>query len=235
MYYPARMMTLPPDHAKIWRYTDLTKLLAVLDSHALYFACVRSMDDPYEAYIRYPTFEEYLVEANADPECAKLTPEQLRQCYHECYHSRDVRNDIFVNCWHANEYESAAMWKLYLSSTEGVAIQSTVGRLIRSLEKSEDKILVGLVKYIDYETTGVGDNVYHRTIHKRKSFAHEQELRAIMHRESPVEPQKPGYNVRVDVDTLIERIYVAPTCPSYVRPVVESVVKKFGLSKEVIQ
>jgi len=34
-----------------------------------------------------------------------------------------------INCWHMNDHESAAMWKLYLKSDEGIAIQSTYRKL----------------------------------------------------------------------------------------------------------
>jgi ribosomal protein S10 len=42
------------------------------------------------------------------------------------------RKDFFVNCWHANAIESMAMWDLY--SNKGVAIRSTVERLLLAFE-----------------------------------------------------------------------------------------------------
>src|SRR5205807_5294014 len=34
-----------------------------------------------------------------------------------------------VSCWHVNDGESAAMWKLYSQEDSGIAVQSSVDRL----------------------------------------------------------------------------------------------------------
>jgi len=40
---------------------------------------------------------------------------------------KKLRKSFVVNCWHTNNKgESDAMWRLYLKTNEGVAIQSTV-------------------------------------------------------------------------------------------------------------
>ena len=39
------------------------------------------------------------------------------------------REEFAINCWHLNDHESAAMWKLYLKSNEGIVIQSTFTNL----------------------------------------------------------------------------------------------------------
>ena len=51
-----------------------------------------------------------------------------------------------------NEFESAAMWNLYLKSNEGIAIQSTYKSLKRTLDKrrGDKDIVVGQVEYIDF-------------------------------------------------------------------------------------
>jgi hypothetical protein len=38
-----------------------------------------------------------------------------------------------INCWHTNEHESAAMWKLCLKSDEEIAVQSTYEKVRDSL------------------------------------------------------------------------------------------------------
>jgi hypothetical protein len=37
-----------------------------------------------------------------------------------------TRHQVFANCCHINEFESAAMWQLYARMNEGVAIQSSM-------------------------------------------------------------------------------------------------------------
>ena len=39
------------------------------------------------------------------------------------------RDELFVTCWNASEHESHALWRIYCSTSEGVAIQTTLDRL----------------------------------------------------------------------------------------------------------
>ena len=86
----------------------------------------------------------------------------------------------FFNCWHMNDGASDAMWKLYVKGSEGVAIQSTVGRLICSFASCSDTVYLGEVRYVDHATfaapngkpSGFSDYMF-----KRLAFRHEQEVR----------------------------------------------------------
>lgn len=70
-------------------------------------------------------------------------------------HSRLEREVTFVNSWHCQEYESAAMWSLYLKTQEGIAIQSTYKRLVDSLAQYTDfGVKIGMVNYIDSHLSG---------------------------------------------------------------------------------
>jgi len=85
-----------------------------------------------------------------------------------------------VSCWHMNGHESAAMWKLYVDSNLGVAIQSTFARLVQSLSSAAEDVHIGIVKYIDYDYDDLpGDDRLHALMHKRREFEHERELRAV--------------------------------------------------------
>ena len=91
----------------------------------------------------------------------------------------------------ANEYESMAMWRLYLTGSEGVAVKSTYQRLIdsfplfdgvrkgRNEDNTEKELLihVGVVHYVDYESSD--PPAAPRILLKRKSFEHEREIRAV--------------------------------------------------------
>ena len=63
----------------------------------------------------------------------------------------------FINCWHMNDHENFAMWKIY-SEPFGVCIQSTYSSLIDYFCDPEysfyknTKIYAGEVKYIDWES-----------------------------------------------------------------------------------
>ena len=74
------------------------------------------------------------------------------------------------------------MWDLYIKGTEGVAIQSTFRSLTESFSlHADDSIFVGEVSYIDYENDWMPEgNLFYAFMHKRKSFEHERELRALL-------------------------------------------------------
>ncbi|AFQ16480.1 hypothetical protein P9027_02030 [Bacillus thuringiensis] len=231
----------PRDDTKIWRYMDFTKFVSMLELESLFFVRSDKFRDPFEGV--FP----------------KITDEILAQKYMGIRHPTkgydvaEMHKRIFaksrkfmtINCWHINEGESAAMWDLYLSSFEGVAIQSTVSSLKRSLENTEESICIGSVNYLDYQTDVIPiDNIYWPYICKRKSFAHEKELRAVHdtgflnkfgtidQEESPV---KIGLPIKCDIHSLIENIYVSPNSPRWFEELVRSVCKKYGLDKEVFK
>ena len=56
---------------------------------------------------------------------------------------KNQKLEMAINCWHMNDFESEAMWKLYLKSNEGIAIQSTYQRLIDSLSNTDLSIHIG--------------------------------------------------------------------------------------------
>ena len=144
-----------------------------------------------------------------------------------------------------NDYESAAMWKLYLKTDEGVAIQSTFKRLTESFfDYAEHDVHIGTVKYIDYEAEWLPEGYsFYPFLHKRKSFEHERELRAIIQK-YPTKGNEIDYTqeifdigayINVDLYTLIEKIFVSPTAPKWFNDVVKSIINKYDLDKEVIQ
>jgi hypothetical protein len=82
-------------------------------------------------------------------------------------------------------------------------------------------------------------NVLTPVLHKRASFKHEQEVRAISVGEDVLrkvhEPHATGVWQPIDLAALISEIYVAPQAPSWFREVIEVTQRKFGFSLPVIQ
>jgi hypothetical protein len=149
-----------------------------------------------------------------------------------------------VNCWHLNDHESAAMWRLYLKSNEGIAIQSTYGRLKDCFRAVQEPIHIGKVEYLDYYSAAIQPgNYFTPFVSKRISFEHEREVRALLHRppivnhrtDFSVETIQGGVPVPVDITTLIEKICVAPTAPVWTTQLVRSVISQYGYAFEVNQ
>ena len=223
------------ENAAIWRYLDFTKFVSLLDRQALFFAQADTLPDPFEG--SYPRENVRL-----RPELHKHLPEDALRKF--AFVSREIRRFTLLNCWHIGENESAAMWKLYLKTDEGVAIRSTFRRLADSFKACADRrVYIGKVKYIDYETDSFPEGkLVYPFVHKRMSFAHECELRAVIQL-LPVpeglrvnwtkELSHGGVYVPVDVDLLLERVFVSPIAPAWFHELVTSVVRKYGFDKEV--
>jgi len=233
----------PPPDAKLWRYMSLAKLVSLLDKRCLYFARSDQLGDPFEgSWARGQATRGYLT-AGAKPEVAA---ERRRLDWHQ------RRESIAINCWHLGESESAAMWNQY--ADDGIAIQTTFAGLTGALpQKPGDAkgwrpIYVGLVKYIDYESDSVPEGIlFWPFMHKRLSFSHEREVRAVivrmgdgMHEYKELEMtlrdpgfQTHGVDVPVDLDSLIGRVYVCPASPTWFAEAVQSVLVRFGIRAEV--
>jgi hypothetical protein len=175
----------PTENRTIWRYLDFTKFVSLLETRQLYFPRADQFEDPYEG-----TWSAESIRWLRDPQRNKrnngyfptdnsgrplLNVERLIDCLEL------IRTEMFISCWYASEYESAAMWKLYLQSNEGVAIRSDSNTLAAIFEPSSLNIGISMVQYIDYDTTRIPfRNAFFPFVHKRLSFAHENELRAVI-------------------------------------------------------
>lgn len=217
----------------------------MLDSEALYFVRVDKLQDKFEG-----SYSQANVRLR--PKIYKDWPKEVLSGYSRLRESD--RRYYAVNCWHINQHESAAMWALYLKSDEGIAIQSTSERLLNcfaNTEEAEDKVYIGLVNYIDYKKDWLPEgNIFYPFMHKRMSFAHGNELRAIIV-EYPTKERKEGEEayevdlskeiwshgkyIPVKLPLLVENIFVAPTAPDWFFKLVEAVVCRFGLNVNPIQ
>jgi len=216
---------LPSDSKlKVWRYVDLGKLLDLLDSKALFspLMSVLAGADPYEGFLGQATIGEIRKLPNmSEEDASKLirVHEQAKRLF-------------YVSCWHMNEQESAAMWSLYIRGGEGLAIQTTLGRLIASFADTNVAVFIGAVEYIDHQTMPISwVNVMSPILRKRASFEHEHELRVIVSRSdsagNPIGDEW-GARVAIRVEDLVERIVVAPTAPGWLGDLVERIVRRLG-------
>lgn len=262
MAYKEHSDFLSPDkqNAKIWRYMDLAKFLSLLDSKSLYFARLDTLSlfDPFEGYytklnvaVDNLPFEEMTEEWKErtgikDEEVYNGLMQAQKQSRELVKYHREV---TFVNSWHIKEHESAAMWKVYLSNNEGICIQTTYEKLIKSLANYDDyDIHVGKIKYIDYEKEAIPmGNLLSPFLFKRKSFEYEEELRALIwtpqHGKNSIMPSVGGNKYKdtngiyipIDVGILIENIYVAPSAPKWIADLINSLTEKYGLNANVVQ
>lgn len=239
-----------PDNSKIriWRYMDFTKFVSMLDSNSLYFSRSDLLGDSFEGSfprqnvllrpIVYKEIEDRYKERKLHM-VSPATGEKMTFLEFQSYMYEWLRKWTFISCWHMNEHESAALWKIYSSSHEAIAVQSRYDLLRKNIPSD---IFIGEVMYIDYDNAIIPENnTMWQFVHKRTSFSHERELRALI-QDLPVESNSipigkindvSGKNIAVNLELLIENVYISPSSQNWFRYVVDSVMKKYGLEKEI--
>ena len=266
--------------AVLWRYVDLPKFLWTLSTGSLWFARADTLGDPYEGSItaaQHETRRDTLTMAarlcvggREDPEW-----EARVQQWVGWWQRERVRNTA-INCWHMSEHESMAMWKLYAADGWGVALRSSVDRLIGSFPEGDQAefpdtrgpiqpsadmtkrdadgrpraVAVGFgpVTYADYSNPDKhvhAENWLESPFIKRKAFEFEREFRAVasalvVDQSGAVTSDRclfpdQGCAVPVDLDVLIERVYVSPAAPQWFMDVVAESSRRFGRNFPVVQ
>jgi len=251
--HPRCSLPEPREPSKIWRYMDFTQLVSLLENGYIYFPQADQFDDPFEGSLPESHEEEFrrdllVNEKSAVSWTVDILP-RLREICKKC---------TYLSCWHLNAGESAAMWDIYLKSNQGICIQSTIDRFRDSITTNDD-LYISKVNYIDYEEDtftgwrGLGDTLS-PFIHKRESFQHEAEIRAIIqdlpwHDANGTsnitaeeiegtslddEDYDSGREVKVDLDTLIEAIHVSPEAEDWVQDLVEDVCETHDVDPSVV-
>ena len=128
------------------------------------------------------------------------------------------------------------MWKLYTSMRDSICIRSAYKQLWDCLPSKE--CYLGEVRYVDYETDAFDhSNLFSLVMHKRTSYAHEHEVRAVIINvsaeilESRNHP--PGVPVKIDMRSLVNEVYIAPDAPDPLMEVVQRLVDQTGLTVQV--
>lgn len=136
------------------------------------------------------------------------------------------------------------MWKLYTNGKDGVAIQSTVGRLKACLSHEPRNVFIAKVQYLDHHAEPTEESISHDAllplITKRRSFAHESEVRLLLNRRPYEFVEVPelrrsvsGESVAVDLFGLIERIVASPDYPQWALTSLQAIVAAAGLNIHV--
>lgn len=244
MYTPHPVFLDPDSTTKIWRYFDVTKFVSLLERRALFFSRGDQFRDPFEGSWTKPDIK--LREQKKVTDLRTVNPgitdeEVAKALKQDSLFYKNIKRNSFINSWHFNETESAAMWKLFLKSDEGIAIQSTTERFKTCFNAYPDPVYIGKVNYINYDTDTFYypfDTPFITLMHKRYAFEYEREYRAIIPQlsdhSSEEEETSLGKYVPVDIDTMIERIYVSPGTPAWYSELIINLVGKYGLEKKVV-
>ncbi len=196
----------------LWRFMDFTKYVSMLHRRALFFARADQLPDPFEGL--------YVPHHRAGAPGGEI---DLR-----------LREEVYVNCWHVNQHESAAMWRIYLKGDDGIALRTTASRLRDVLARGQETIYLGVVRYLDYEHERVprGHEI-HPFFCKRKPFDYEREVRALWRTRERSQDDLGRY-FSVSLEHLIEEVVVSPLSEPWLEELVRSVTDRFELALPVV-
>lgn len=222
MYLNNPNIKLPEDPDTIvWKYLDLSKFLDLLLSKKLFMSRSDKFEDQYEGTFSEPTYEEIKKLAVDNPDFLN---------YYKTH-----REKVAVSSWHINEYESFAMWQIFTQNSEGLAIQSTIGRLQKAVkpETNFDQH-IGEVNYIDYKKEYIPfDDLFFPFLFKRKSFQYEREVRIITDTSKSNLKLNEGLKISVDINQLIEKIYIHPKSENWYKKLVIELVERLDFDFEI--
>jgi len=216
----------PPEDldVRVWRYMAVERFELLLEE-GVFFARSHLFEDQREGSATHRQALSKLF----PPLMVRSSRTGVRKPITEFFadHGRWDRQWVCVSCWHMNEVESDAMWKLYAPAGKAVCVQSTYRRLDESLRSAVPDApwhIMGVVRYIDHATGIIpSEAILARYFYKPREYAHEREVRAILW-DLPVDqesvpkrirndavPENDGWPLPVaDLNHLIERVYVAP-------------------------
>ena len=214
----------PRDEKKLWRYMSIDKFLTMLNKNSLFFPVISLFSDKKEGTLSEKSkIEVYktnlLNEANTPIKQDQafqsmkdfvrdaeefFTERETKEIYNSLHSFETLlqlfsNHLMFCNSWFLKQSESHSMWEGYgdKSNPTSVAIQTTIGDFIKSIESTSHQIHIGEIRYKNYEKEDIEGyekfsaiklydpkNVlnlfYSPILHKRDIYEEEKEVRAII-------------------------------------------------------
>ncbi|RYG29040.1 MAG: hypothetical protein EOO01_38820 [Chitinophagaceae bacterium] len=210
------------NEATLWRYHDLARYINLLLKRQLFFCRADRFEDPFEG--------KNFMEAEKDRASGSENTYRLQ------------RSLVTLNSWHLNKAENYAMWKIYARGSFGLAIQTNFEKLKQSFQVTDKPVYIGKVSY--YEDSVAPDTAIDplcQFLRKRNIYQYENEVRCcylLSNKDESVAWQEQGADngifIDVDINMLIERVYISPYSPRWISDIITGLHQKFGIEKEVI-
>lgn len=230
MVKPHRELKPPKWNTIIWKYMPLEMFLYLLFEKKLFFTNATGFSDKYEGVVP-PRTQAYMSDHWAELVKGIVGPPIAFNEHLENTHAR--MRDFWVSCWSISRDESYALWKIYLrGSRAGVAIRTNVKNLSDALNKasgpSAPDVYMSRVSYSGY-IKPEELSPWQILINKARHYSYEREMRLILN-PNWNDPQmmhladRRGTGVPVDLNVLVDHIYVSPFVGSWFRQIVEKVI-----------
>ena len=178
----------------IWRYMSVRKFLSMLKTQSLYFRRADLYSDNKE--VTLTLLDEMVMHTSRNNEYWK-----------------QERRRHYVSCWIEATSELSYMWEDY--SAGGIAIESSVGRIIQSMLQDENHhVYIAPVKYVDFHDESTQDhltpiNVLKIPFTKSLEYAKENEVRLLYTvSDIPNGSEPESYNLPIDISKLIKKVWL---------------------------
>lgn len=251
---------------EIWRYVSIEKYIDMLHTKTLYFSPLSFFEksDPFDGYIpvvgltamasiinkQIAPFQKFIdavtpeLNKTGQSDKVKLVNDKIKESIIQGkYGFKKISSCIAVNCWFLGDYESEAMWKIYSDNGKGIALRSTIGNLAKALSEGdhEERIDIGRVKYFDFNDDTLSPKELVSDGHlvpllKRKSYQHENEIRAFLTPKLPIDKDMTNwiprpYKITISIDDLIKDVIVSPYASNLYESAVYDIGEKYGIKE----
>ena len=226
------------DPRPLTRYLSFSRFIAMLEL-GLFVPKASLFEDPFEGVLQFSSI--------------LTAPESVSQS-----DLLALKEWIYVSCWYDDHHESHAMWNIYGSSHESVAIQTTTHQLIKANWSFPERPLTYFdkVRYLrptevkDFVETGVTVLVNsdkpsgftptyaaHSLFMKHKGYEYENEMRLVA-----VDPEASSimknpalgkYLSPSDSRELIQNIFIHPLAPQWFEDATKLIVERYKLEVKV--
>lgn len=229
MFKKHQDLTIPQDSATLWHYMSLPKFLHLLSSSSLFFRHIDGFKDKAEG-----KFTEN--DKNIVIKSIQGAPYEEGQREH-------FDNQYYVHCWTISGECEKSFWNEYAPGPYGVAIKSSVSRLMAAMNKDKEKdVYMGLVHYIDRKNGFTFQHYWEKCCYldkcfsKDSSYAWEKELRLLhIANKNRLDKAVSGLLVKVDLLSLIDLIYVSPDAEQWFVSSLTDIIRLYEIgNKQVI-
>lgn len=249
---------LPRRDTMIWRYMSLSKFLDLISRRSLFLGQLAVLQklDPFEgslgasrlAYLQRIMQDDAFARQELHIPADQPISADLRRSFDPettAWQNQRAAERAYISCWHINPVESANLWTVYAAQGEGVAIQTSVGSLVDSLDANAEQLTIAPVRYIDHHTYEMGPSPEDAAFYKRTSFKAERELRiryllpwdACLEKvgENTYWHPPAGIYMNVDCNRLIEQVHISPMLGDWFKDTVQALLSRLGLAKKVVK
>jgi len=225
---------------KIYRYMPLGQFIDLIEKKRLPLVkTISGWEDPCEGILFeaiLDAFCSYFAEnKSVEPQ---LTKQETKKW------TNFIKQFVYGSSW-TSLPESDAMWRIYSPNKQGVKIQSTIGKLKKTIKNltlptdwEEVHYLIGRVTYNGFDSTDFNVEKFlsaypHVFMYKRRPFKHEEEIRAILYRKVSIGQTYPqDFNVIYAPihDNFIESVSIDPRSPEWLIDAITGYCKRSEVS-----